>query len=104
MKFYLTLPPPIPPSTHLKVWEGIIGSTLFNKAKPKANIWQVFLSSKSVAHENISASRSRFNGIFNFLLDDEYPEVQERSDFRYSRKGKIENYLNIQARYMRLCT
>ena len=56
-----------------------------------------------VADVNEHASRSRFKGIFNFLLDDEYPEVQERSDFRYSRKGKIENYLNMQARYMRLC-
>jgi len=56
---------------------------------------------ETIADVNKHASRSRFKGIFNFFLDDEYPEVQERSDFRYSRKGKIENYLNMQARYMR---
>ena len=57
---------------------------------------------ETTAHENNIALRSRFEGIFNFLFDDVYPEEQKRSAFRYSRKIKIKNYSNIQARYMRL--
>ena len=33
-----------------------------------------------------------FWGNFNFLFDDEYKEVRERSDSRYSRKRKIKIY------------
>ncbi len=48
--------------------------------------------------------------IFYFILDDEYPEVEERSDVSvFKEKGnstrrKIKNYLNMQARFMRLRT
>ena len=56
-----------------------------------------------MAREYIVASRSRFNGIFNFLCDDKYQEERERSDSRYFRNKKIKNYLNVQARFMRLC-
>ena len=65
-----------------------------NRAQYPATIFEEILifsvtlqEHKTAAREHIRASRSRFNGIFNFILDDEYPEVQEQSDFRYSRKG-----------------
>ena len=34
-------------------------------------------------------SSKYFGDNLNFIFDDEYPEVQERSDFRYSRKRVI---------------
>ena len=35
------------------------------------------LEFKTIAYECVHASRSRFNGIFNFLCDEEYREVYE---------------------------
>ena len=51
---------------------------------------RVFVHTRYKTKPNRERTPSKYFGDnLNFFFDDEYPEVQERSDFRYSRKRKI---------------